>query len=120
MSFLPALVIAAALLPLPASAQTRSANPAHADAPVPVSGYTSAFQDYRTTAEDQPSPDKVWRFANEEVQTQGSHAGHAPSGAGSAPSTAGGGNATGASQQAPVTSGADPHAGHRAPTNQGK
>lgn len=122
MPFLPSLVVAAAaLLPLSAAAQVRPANPADANVPVPASSYTSAFRDYRSAAEDQPSPDKVWRIANEEVQNQGGHASHAPSGAASAPSGASGGNAKGAAgQQAPVPPRADPHAGHHAPPNQGK
>ena len=66
-----------ASLPLAVMAQQPPADPADANASVPASAYESAFKHYQTTADDQASPDKAWRGANEEMQSLGGHAGHA-------------------------------------------
>jgi hypothetical protein len=53
-------------------------NPVDANATVPLVSYRSAFDTYqRASSEEQPSPDKVWRQANEEVAKSGAHSGHA-------------------------------------------
>ena len=67
-----------AVAPLAAIAQQaqQQSNPADANAPVPASGYVSAFQDYRSALEEQASPDKTWRAANDEVGRLKGHAGH--------------------------------------------
>lgn len=66
-----------ALMPLAATAQqTQQPHPADANAAVPAFGYTSAFNNYRSTPEGQDAPDKVWRFANKEMERLGGHAGH--------------------------------------------
>jgi hypothetical protein len=114
-------VAVVALMPLAATAQqsqpSQQSNPAEADVPVPAAGYVSAFEGYGSTPEEQVSPDRIWRAANEAVKSGDAHAGH-----GSMP-------ATGAATDAPETgnpavgapeAGAerDPHAGHHA--RQGK
>ncbi|MDB5841666.1 MAG: hypothetical protein JWQ23_3618 [Herminiimonas sp.] len=67
-----------ALLPFAASAQqaSRQPNPLDMNATVPVSIYESAFTSYQATADEQASPDKVWRAANDEMARLGGHAGH--------------------------------------------
>jgi hypothetical protein len=77
-----------AALPLVAAAQEKNPSPApdypHARVPAPV--YRSAFQDYRSTADNDTAPDKIWRAANKEVQELGGHAGHLKDTAESPPS----------------------------------
>ncbi|MBK4734652.1 hypothetical protein [Noviherbaspirillum pedocola] len=66
-----------ALLPAVAIAQqVQQANPADPGAPVPASSYVSAFKTYQASPEEQATPDTAWRSANEEVASQGTHAGH--------------------------------------------
>ena len=66
-----------ALLPVAAIAQqVQAANPADANAAVPEAGYVSAFANYRIAADDQQTPDRAWRGANEEVGRSDPHAGH--------------------------------------------
>jgi hypothetical protein len=69
---------AAALALLPAAAfaqQGQAVGPADANAPVPASGYVSAFANYLSAPDRQASPDAFWRAANEEVGPNGPHAG---------------------------------------------
>jgi hypothetical protein len=97
-------VAALALLPLAATAQQavqQQPDPADGSASVPASTYVSAFKNYQAAASAEATPDKLWRTANEEVQTEDSHAGPAmPSGQGT--------------QRQPQTEvqKAAPHAGH--------
>ena len=108
MSFSHRIMVAVlALLPLAAAAQqAQPANPADANAPVPATGYVSAFKSYLATPEEQASPDTVWRAANEEVAgTPAVHAGHTDHLAKPQGSTI-------ATTPAPAK--ADPHAGHGA------
>jgi hypothetical protein len=52
--------------------------PLDANATVPAASYKSAFDTYRRTSnEEQPSADKVWRQANDEVAKSVAHSGHA-------------------------------------------
>ena len=95
----------ALLLPVAALAQQgHPVGPADASAPVPVAGYVSAFANYRTAADEQASPDAVWRAANEEVGPNGPHAGHV--------------SMPGVKAQPPASQSSsirpDPHAGHGA------
>lgn len=78
-------VAALASLPLAAMGQQhqqnhRSANPVDANAGIPASSYESVFKNYQAAADEQESPDKTWRAANEEVAKLGGHAGHIKSG----------------------------------------
>jgi hypothetical protein len=93
MSFAHWLTAAAlASLPFAAIAEQKhhQADPTDASAAVPASGYESAFKNYRAAADEQESPEKVWRAANDEMGKVGGHAGHikddstTPSAAGSA------------------------------------
>jgi len=74
------LLVTAALAALPAVAigQQASARPDPADASiaVPTTHYKSAFKDYRAAAEDEATPDAVWREVNNTVRDLGGHAGH--------------------------------------------
>lgn len=91
MSFSHRLAVAAlALLPLAATAQQKhqQLNPADANVAVPASAYESAFKSYQAAADEQESPDKVWRDANDAMQSLGGHAGHAKEPATSNPSSA--------------------------------
>ncbi len=127
MSFSHRIMVAVlALLPLAAAAQqAQPANPADANAPVPATGYVSAFKSYLATPEEQASPDTVWRAANEEVAgTPAAHAGHAGMSGMSAPTPgAHAGHADHmakpqgsavANTPAPTAAKVDPHAGHGA------
>lgn len=98
-------VAALAVLPLAATAQQpqRQPNPADANAFVPTSTYVSAFKNHHAGTDELASPDKLWRAANEEVQTEGGHAGYEMP---SAPGRQ--------SQPQPATPKAAPHAGHDA------
>lgn len=52
-------------------------NPLDANATVPASTYESAFKKYQpAAAEEEASPDKAWRAANDEVGQLGGHVGH--------------------------------------------
>jgi len=51
-------------------------DPLDANAAVPASTYESAFKNYQDVAENQTSPDKIWRAANDEMARLGGHAGH--------------------------------------------
>lgn len=75
-------VAAWALLPMAASAQQEQANynPADANAPVNAMPYESAFKSFRSSSDEQATPDKVWRTANDEMGKLGGHAGHMKSG----------------------------------------
>jgi hypothetical protein len=112
-------VAVAALMPLAATAQqTQQFNPAEADAPIPTAGYVSAFEGYRTTPDEQVSPGKAWRAANEAVKSNDAHAGHGsmpPMGAAASVPKAGNPAADTPGAMAPKS---DPHAGHHA--TQGK
>jgi hypothetical protein len=93
MSFAHSLAVAAlASLPLAAIGQQyqqhhHPANPVDASTNVPASSYESVFKNYKAAADEQESPDKTWRAANDEVAKLGGHAGHikSDSGASSAP-----------------------------------
>lgn len=78
-----------ASLPFAAIAQQapQKPDPLAATAPVPASTYASAFKDYRAVADEQATPDKAWRAANDEVGRLGGHAGHARGNAEAAPAT---------------------------------
>jgi hypothetical protein len=67
-----------ASLPFAATAQQapQQPNPLDANATVPASTYESAFKNYQSTADEQASPDKAWRSANDEMAKLGGHAGH--------------------------------------------
>jgi hypothetical protein len=79
MSSMKWLALAAwAMLPLAATAQQEHSShtvsqPAASGGPVQ---YQSAFEDYRPFQEEGPTPDKVWRQFNEEMEMLGGHAGH--------------------------------------------
>jgi hypothetical protein len=52
-------------------------NPLDANAAVPAASYKSAFDNYqRTSSDQQPSADKVWRIANDEVAKPQAQTGH--------------------------------------------
>lgn len=78
MSFLHWFAVATlALAPLVAAAQqTQPSNPADANVAVPAADYASAFKEYQRPSEEQISPDKAWRAANDEVGRLKGHAGH--------------------------------------------
>jgi len=101
-----AALAALALLPLAALAQQgRQANPGDADAPVPATAYVSAFANYRAAADEEATPDQVWRIANQEVADAEAHSMQTPP-----PAT-----------DRPAPPRPDPHAGHGAHhTMQGK
>ncbi|RJG03504.1 hypothetical protein D3878_19465 [Noviherbaspirillum sedimenti] len=67
-----------ASLPFAAIAQQtpQKPDPLAANAPVPASTYVSAFKNYQAAADEQATPDKAWRAANDEVAKLGGHAGH--------------------------------------------
>lgn len=69
---------AVASMPFAVAAQQARPDPIDANATVPAAAYKSAFESYqRAGSEAQPSADKVWRKANEEVAKAGPHNGHA-------------------------------------------
>ena len=91
--------LAALALPVAALAQQgQPAHPADAGVPVPPYRYVSAFTSYKATADDTPSPDQVWRSANQEVGNAG----------------AGGTQAAPHSAHPPAMRSSNPHAGHGA------
>lgn len=71
-------VLASASVSFAALAQQVPAKPAPWDVNAPVSAltYDSAFKNYQAVADEQVSPDKAWRAANEEVGKLGGHMGH--------------------------------------------
>jgi hypothetical protein len=78
MSFAHWLTVAAmAALPFAVGARQKQpqADPTDATAPVSVSAYESAFKNYRSASDEQQSPDKTWRAANDEAGKLGGHAG---------------------------------------------
>ncbi len=114
---IPHWLAAAALIgafPLAATAQQaqQPLNPVDADAPVSSASYVSAFKNYRASSEDEATPDKVWRRANDEMQSLGGHAGHMKEAGAVAATETSTANAKG--PQAPVQNApkANPHAGH--------
>lgn len=71
----------AILMALPFSAVTaqdkpKQSDPANPVEVVPAPVYESAFSGYRPSSEFRDSPDTVWRSANNELGSGGSHAGH--------------------------------------------
>lgn len=79
MSFPYWLTVAALVVtPLAATAQQTSLglDPLDANAPVSPTGYISAFENYRVAGDEETSPDKLWRDANNEMKNLGGHAGH--------------------------------------------
>ena len=118
MSFSHRITVAVlAFLPLAATAQQpQQANPADANAPVPVTSYVSVFKNYITTPAETASPDQVWRAANEEITSQDMHGDHmgmprmGPAASGNQMSMPGMGAAK--PQAKPDAVPSDPHAGH--------
>lgn len=93
MSFANWLTVAAlAMLPFTAVAQQKlkEADPTDAKAAVPAPAYQSVFKNYKAAADEEASPDKTWRAANDEMAKLGGHAGHIKDspGASSAPAPA--------------------------------
>ena len=79
---------ALASMPLTLAAQQTPTrlDPLVANAPVPAALYKSAFDNYQAAkSEQQPSADKVWRLANEQVAKPHAHAGNAVQAAESSP-----------------------------------
>lgn len=67
----------AMLAAMPAAAiAEQKAGPADATAASAAAAYESAFKSYRGVTEEQESPDKTWRAANEMVGKLGGHSGH--------------------------------------------
>lgn len=93
MSFAHSLAVAAlASLPLAAMGQQyqqnhHPANPVDASANVPASSYESVLKNYKAAADEQESPDKTWRAANDEVAKLGGHAGHIEGDSGTSPAS---------------------------------
>ncbi|GJI93676.1 hypothetical protein RugamoR57_03940 [Duganella caerulea] len=69
------LMLAAACLPLLASAQATS-GAADANAKVAPPAYRSAFADFRSTEEPAVTPDKAWLQANQALAGQSGHSMH--------------------------------------------
>lgn len=69
------LMLAAACLPLFASAQATS-GAADANAKVAPPAYRSAFADFRQLEEPAATPDKVWLQANQALAGQSAQPGH--------------------------------------------
>lgn len=66
-----------AALPMAAIAeQATQAGPADATGGSTAAAYESVFKSYRSATEEQESPDKAWRAANEMVGKLGGHSGH--------------------------------------------
>lgn len=65
-------------LSIAAMAQEKQAqqDPSDANAPAAAIGYASAFEGYRSSADEADMPDKNWRALNDEVGRLGGHAGH--------------------------------------------
>lgn len=76
MSFSHWLSAALLALPLAAAAQQKQPDPGDANSVVPAPVYDSAFENFQAVADENQSPDKSWRAANDEMQRLGGHAGH--------------------------------------------
>lgn len=79
MKYLSGLFLAlCAALPLAARAQSPAqlAVPQDPQAAVPATRYRSAFDGYRSAAEDDATPDETWRAVNRKVGQAGGHKGH--------------------------------------------
>ena len=77
MKHLIALVLAACVVPpLAALAQPPTPAPQDPQAAVPATEYRSAFDGYRSAAEDDATPDETWRAVNRKVGEAGGHKGH--------------------------------------------
>lgn len=63
-------------------------------APVNAAPYESAFKGFRSSGDEQASPDKVWRTANDEMAKLGGHAGHMKSSESQPAASSGAGNAS--------------------------
>lgn len=69
-------IAVAMLAALPAAAiAEQKAGPADATAASAAAAYESVFKSYRGATEEQESPDKAWRAANEMVGKLGGHSG---------------------------------------------
>ncbi|KRB88948.1 hypothetical protein [Noviherbaspirillum sp. Root189] len=70
-------VVAWVVVPMTATAQQKQAQfaPTDANAPITSMGYESAFKGYRASGDEEKTPDKVWRSANEEMGRLGGHVG---------------------------------------------
>jgi hypothetical protein len=70
-------VVAWVVVPMTATAQQKHPQfaPTDANAPITNIGYESAFKGYRASGDEEKTPDKVWRSANEEMGRLGGHAG---------------------------------------------
>lgn len=55
---------------------TNPADPSAPSAPSAALRHDSAFSTYQAASHADPSPDKAWRAANEEMEKLGGHAGH--------------------------------------------
>lgn len=68
--------VAWVVVPMTATAQQKQAPFAPTDANATTAiGYESAFKGYRASRDEEKTPDKVWRSANEEMGRLGGHAG---------------------------------------------
>jgi hypothetical protein len=74
--WLTAAMLASTPFVVVAQQKHHQADPSDAYASVPASTYESAFKNYKAAADEQESPDKSWRAANDEVEKLGGHAGH--------------------------------------------
>ncbi|WP_132260305.1 hypothetical protein [Paucimonas lemoignei] len=80
-------------LPLAASAQNTAQGASHQRSPLDASttasgpAYVSAFRNYQVASDEETTPDKVWRNANDAVGKLGGHAGHIQGNADTAPAT---------------------------------
>lgn len=61
---------------LPLAARAQSPAPQDPQAAVPATQYRSAFDGYRSAAEDDATPDETWRAVNRKVGQAGGHKGH--------------------------------------------
>ncbi len=108
---------ALALFPLAAAGQPmqQQHNPADANAPVPAPAYESAFNHYRAMADEDASPDKVWRAANTEVQNAASQSGQMaePGSREAAPAATSKKSEGAPARKEAAMPSVDPHAGHR-------
>lgn len=102
MTNLQLLLLAAASLPLAASAQAVASLPPATEAKAPVASlqYRSAFEDQAATPDPKQSPDKLWIEANQQVSGTAGHAGH--------------GSMSTAPAAQPQPKPAAPHKGHKA------
>lgn len=66
----------AAMAVAPVAASARQDHLASPDRKSSITGYPSAFADYKRFAEDDETPDTRWRAANEQMGKLGGHAAH--------------------------------------------